>query len=327
MTTTPPRPAATPRRGRRALAAAAAAALLAVLAAGCGGGSDSSSDGGAAGDMEAATDSSLATGKGAEAGAPEEAAGEDWAGESAGESAESTGEGANRSAVQTRAIIRNGELSLVTKSIAAARNRVDALLAQHGGFVASEQTSNDRSGAPDHSTLTLRVPEPAFDTVMKALAGIGKPEHTDRSAQDVTTEAIDVASRVASQEASLERVREFLREAKNLDDMIRLESELATRQAELESLKAQQRYLSDQTAMATITLSMRAPDASAPKPEKEESGFLAGLEDGWHALTAVLVGFATAFLAFGVLIPLLGYATWHAYEETIDASSWPPAEG
>jgi len=44
-------------------------------------------------------------------------------------------------------------------------------------------------------------------------------------------------------------------------------------------------------------------------------------------VVATLVGFATAFLAFGVLIPLLGYATWHAYEEAIDASAWPPAGG
>ena len=40
-------------------------------------------------------------------------------------------------------------------------------------------------------------------------------------------------------------------------------------------------------------------------------------------VAAVLVGFATAFLAFWILIPLLGYATWHSYEETIDASAWP----
>jgi uncharacterized membrane protein len=47
----------------------------------------------------------------------------------------------------------------------------------------------------------------------------------------------------------------------------------------------------------------------------------------WAAciVAAVLAGFATAFLAFGLLIPLFGYATWHAYEETIDASAWPPA--
>ena len=48
----------------------------------------------------------------------------------------------------------------------------------------------------------------------------------------------------------------------------------------------------------------------------------------WAAIitASVLVGFATAFLAFWVLIPLLGYATWHSYEETIDASAWPPAD-
>jgi uncharacterized membrane protein len=47
----------------------------------------------------------------------------------------------------------------------------------------------------------------------------------------------------------------------------------------------------------------------------------------WAAIIgmAVLAGFATAFLGFVVLIPLLGYSTWHAYEETIDASAWPKA--
>ncbi len=39
------------------------------------------------------------------------------------------------------------------------------------------------------------------------------------------------------------------------------------------------------------------------------------------ALTAL--GFATALLGLAVIIPVLGYATWHAYEETIDASAWP----
>lgn len=47
----------------------------------------------------------------------------------------------------------------------------------------------------------------------------------------------------------------------------------------------------------------------------------------WMALIAGLtgLGFATAFLGLGVVLPLLGHATWHAYAETIDASAWPPA--
>jgi len=45
----------------------------------------------------------------------------------------------------------------------------------------------------------------------------------------------------------------------------------------------------------------------------------------WACLigAAVLLGFATACVGFIVLLPLIGHATWHAYQETIDASAWP----
>ena len=42
----------------------------------------------------------------------------------------------------------------------------------------------------------------------------------------------------------------------------------------------------------------------------------------------LVVGAATAFIGFIVVIPVLGYATWHGYLETIDASEFPRhAEG
>lgn len=49
----------------------------------------------------------------------------------------------------------------------------------------------------------------------------------------------------------------------------------------------------------------------------------------WGALivAAVLLGFATMFLGFIVLMPLIGHATWHAYRRTIDAEQWPATHG
>lgn len=38
---------------------------------------------------------------------------------------------------------------------------------------------------------------------------------------------------------------------------------------------------------------------------------------------ALLVSFLTGLLGLAVLMPLIGHATWHAYQETIDASAWP----
>ena len=45
----------------------------------------------------------------------------------------------------------------------------------------------------------------------------------------------------------------------------------------------------------------------------------------WASLIglSVVLGFATGLLGFAVLLPLIGHATWHAYEETIDAEAWP----
>jgi uncharacterized membrane protein len=38
---------------------------------------------------------------------------------------------------------------------------------------------------------------------------------------------------------------------------------------------------------------------------------------------AVVTGFALGIVGLGLTIPLIGHATWHAYEDTIDASAWP----
>lgn len=51
----------------------------------------------------------------------------------------------------------------------------------------------------------------------------------------------------------------------------------------------------------------------------------------WAALIVALtvLGIITALLGLIVVIPWLGYATWHAYRDAIDVSEWPtlPVDG
>ena len=46
----------------------------------------------------------------------------------------------------------------------------------------------------------------------------------------------------------------------------------------------------------------------------------------WVAIIVlgVAIGFATAFIGLAVILPVLGYATWHSYRDCIDPSAWPP---
>ena len=290
---------ATRGRLRPAAAVVALVALLVALAAGCSG---------FGGDLGVGSaDESLAEPAAREA--PEGA----LEGRSRGGHADQdpTTTGANRTTVQTRAVIRHGEISLVSKDLDAARDEVDGVVSRHGGYLSAEETSNDRDGKPERSMLVMRIPEPAFDAAMDDLGEIGRTEHADRSSEDVTTEVIDVQARVATQEASLAELRRLMRRAVDLGDMIRLESEIATRQAALESMKAQEKYLADQTALSTITVHLRTP--SVEPEEDEEGGFLVGLKKGWSALTAVLVTSATvagAILPFLALLTVVGVPLW-----------------
>jgi hypothetical protein len=284
--------------------------MLVALAAGCSVDSATMSDGGGA-SAGSAADEEMA-GPPAPEVDPDQASRQS-AGQGGGDASGPRAGTANRPTVQTRAVIRKGEISLVTKEMNRARVEIDDLLGRHGGYLASEDTSNDRTGQPERSVLVLRVPEPAFDEMMTELVDIGRTKRADRTSEDVTTQVIDVSSRVTTQELSLARLQRFLRQATNVDDMIRLESEIATRQAELESLKAQQKYLADNTSMSTITVRLRTPEAPPPPPEEEETGFLAGLSDGWGALTTFLVGAATvagALLPFAVALALVGVPAW-----------------
>ena len=45
----------------------------------------------------------------------------------------------------------------------------------------------------------------------------------------------------------------------------------------------------------------------------------------WAALIVMFigVGLATAYIGLAVTLPLIGYASWHAYRECVDASAWP----
>ena len=46
---------------------------------------------------------------------------------------------------------------------------------------------------------------------------------------------------------------------------------------------------------------------------------------GWAALVVIFtaIGFITAMLGFIIIIPVLGYATWHGYRAALDVQDWP----
>jgi hypothetical protein len=222
--------------------------------------------------------------------------------------------GAGRTVVTTKAVIRTGEVSLTSKDLSRVRADIDTLLVAVGGTIGSEQSSNDEHGRVEQSTLVLRVPVDRFAATKSALMRMGKLQTSDENSKDVTTQVIDVDERVQTLQNSLDDLQRFQRSAKDVKDLLAYEEKITQRQSELQSLKAQQSYLADQTSMSTITVHLSTPVRYVPPPDPlEGAGFLAGLEAGWQALLDVLVVGVTvlgAVLPFLVAALLVGVPAW-----------------
>ncbi|MFI7235798.1 DUF4349 domain-containing protein [Streptomyces cyaneofuscatus] len=288
-------------RLRAALAAGALGAVL--LVGGCGAGAGASDESGGSNDLKASAQKGLvderyALGDAAASAAPEAA--------KSGERQQK----APKAGAAGSHVIRTAELSVevrsAPKAAAAARSAVEA----SGGLVATENTEriDDRY---ETSHLVLRVPQDSYQEVLRKLTGSGKLLSRSSNAKDVTDQVVDVESRIATQRASVKRVRELMDQAEKLTDVVSLEGELSSRQADLESLLAQRSSLKDRTSLATITLELTEPDAPREEGKDDDPGFLDALGGGWDAFVtmfrwiAVAIGASAPFLVTAALLLVL----------------------
>lgn len=222
--------------------------------------------------------------------------------------------GLNRAVVNVRSVIRTGEVAVTSTDLDAARSALDDLLAAVNGTLDREQTEHDPDGEIERSTLVVRVPVASFDAALDGIQSLGKVKSAETAAKDVTTEVIDVDERVETLETSLDRLQDYQRDARDIDDLIRYEQQITERESELQSLTAQQAYLADQTSMSTITVYLSTPRKYvAPPGALEDAGFVSGLKSGWSALVDTVVVVLTvvgAVLPFAAALALVGVPLW-----------------
>ena len=278
-------------RGLWAGVAVVGLVVLSACAGGSGSGDDSASS--SASD-EGFQESGQAGGQAARASAADNAAGLATGG---GESASNLG------FLLDRKLIKTGTITLESKDIDKVLVGIDGVVSAQRGIVESEDAQTDDEGHTKTASVTLRVPVDNFDPAVDAITGLGVLVREQTSTEDVTTKVADVNARVESAQRSIDQLRLLSSRANSLGDIIRLESELSQRQADLESLQAQQRSLGRQTALSTIQVSITRPDET-PTPvanDGDQAGFVDGIKSGWSGLVTFVQ--ATAHV-IGLVLPL-----------------------
>jgi hypothetical protein len=311
-------------RQHRITATIGAAVLAALALTACGGGgSDDSSSGSAASVADGGSKES--SGRGADAsGGDNPASG----GNSAGDPAKpASGTGSNpvtaaNLAANQESLARRATIALQVKNIGQAVAKVRATTATAQGIVLAENIGTANSNAPladsarvtatTYGEITISVPSTELDRVIAELGSVGTVIRSTSSSENVGGQIVDTASRLETMRVSVERVRAFLEDAKDLNQIVAMEAELTRRQSDVEALEAQLASLKGSVARSPIQISLTT-EPNAIVEQTDDAGFLVGLKGGWDAFTGsatVLLTVVGAMLPFLVLFALMGLPVW-----------------
>ena len=184
-------------------------------------------------------------------------------------------------------IIRTAYVSVDVDDVATGVSAIADLTADLEGQLQSQSVQG--TGEDSSANMTVRLPASNLDALLASIDTLGEVTSSSVDAQDVAVEVIDLEARITTLEESIDRLRDLQGQAASVADLVTVESELAARQAELESLTARRDYLMRQVEMSTAYISLTTT-TSGPGVTPD---FLGGLERGWNSLISLAAGLIT----------------------------------
>ncbi|MDQ7028745.1 MAG: DUF4349 domain-containing protein [Ardenticatenia bacterium] len=154
-----------------------------------------------------------------------------------------------------RKIIKNATLRLEVDNVFSVLNQVTLLTSQYGGYVLNSRTWYEEERP--YAVMTFAVPAEQFEETLEQLRRLGKVLDETTTGQDVTDEYVDLEARIRNLEATADRIRSFLDEARTVEEALQVNEQLRYVEEELERLKARRNALEQRTAFSTITVELQ----------------------------------------------------------------------
>lgn len=205
-------------------------------------------------------------------------------------------------------IIKTALLNIEVKEYNTFNKKVLQAANQFGGYIADEQ--QNETDYKIENILTIKVPVDQFQTAVDFLTtGEGKINEKKITSEDVTTQYVDTRSRLEAKRAARMRYLDFLKQAKNMEEILQVQSEIDEIQEEIESAAGRVNYLSNASAMSTIHLTYYQI-LNATAKDSDDPGFFKEIKNafisGWKGLGEVVVG----FMYLWPLIVLVTFGLW-----------------
>ena len=173
-------------------------------------------------------------------------------------------------APNTRMIIHQARISTNVNDLKKAQHNMEQKVKNYGGYIVESNVYLE-SDETSSGKMIVRIPEKHFETFLsEAEAEASKVLEKNVTGQDVTEQYVDLSSRVKSKRAVEERLLAFMNDAEKTEDLLKISSDLAKIQEEIEVLVGKINYLENQTSFSTIELTMYESRIIIPEIENKD---------------------------------------------------------
>ncbi|GAB4503956.1 MAG: hypothetical protein Fur0043_09490 [Anaerolineales bacterium] len=215
----------------------------------------------------------------------------------------------------SRMIVKNAEVSVLVEDSDVAIDRLTQIVSDVGGYIVSSRIWFQEYYGENYkyASITMGVPVGQFEVSLRRIRDLSiRVLDETASGEDVTDQFVDLESRLRNLEATQERIKSFLDDAKTVDEALRINQELAAVEAQIEEVKGRMNYLDDRSAFSTITvaISPQLPDIepATPTPTPTPAPWNPGdtLEDATHTLVSAYQGIVEfAIWLFVAVLPVI----------------------
>jgi hypothetical protein len=189
-------------------------------------------------------------------------------------------------------IIKTAHLNLEVKKYNEFYKLLRERVTQLGGYVAQEQQT--QTDYKLENTLVIKVPVEQFDYALSQVtAGVEKVNEKRISSEDVTAEVVDTKSRIEAKRQIRLKYLELLKQARNMEEILNVQSEINSVQEDIESAAGRVNYLTHSAAYSTINLTFyEVLNALAVNNDKSSfaTRISSAFTSGWNWVGELFVG-------------------------------------
>lgn len=153
----------------------------------------------------------------------------------------------------SRKLIKTVSLSLETKAFDELKVKLEEEILACGGYVEHSSFDDPQGGEGyRYYSITARIPSDQLDSFTEKAGELGQVTNKSENVEDVTLDYVDKTAYKESLQVEYDRVMELLEEAKDLDQILALESKLSQLRYEIDSYESQLRTYDNLIDYSTV---------------------------------------------------------------------------